>query len=85
MTLTALPKFNTIQEGVDYMSTFLYPCAFQVGTETYDYMGNNIIIIENIIEIPLNSMNMITGYGNFDTTEGFLYVEDGICKCNKIK
>jgi len=84
MTLAALPKFNTIQEGVDYMSTFLYPCAFQVGIDNYDFLGNGITILETIIEIPIDNMYMITGYGNSDTTEGVLYVEDGVCKCNKI-
>lgn len=84
MILTVLPKFDTIQDGINFMSSFSWPCAFQVGNETYDYLGNSIIILDTIIEIPIDMMNSITGYGNSDTTEGVLYVESGICKCNKI-
>ena len=84
MTIAVLPKFDSIQDGVDYMSTFLYPCAFQVDTNTYDYLGNALEISYDIIEIRLNRMYMIQTYGSEDTTEGVLYVESGICKCNKI-
>lgn len=84
MILAVLPKFNTIHDGITFMSSFLYPCAFQVDNDTYDAAGNIINITYDIIEIHLDKMYLIQTYGDADTTEGVLYVESGICKCNKI-
>jgi hypothetical protein len=84
MTLAVLPKFNNIQDGIDFMSNFSRPCAFQVGNDNYDYNGNVLDIPYSIIEIQLDKMYMIQMYGDSDTSEGVLYVESGICKCNKI-
>jgi len=84
MKLVVLPKFNSIQDGVSFMETFKYPCAFLVNENTYDYMGIGINITEETVEIPNNVLYTISGYGNEDTLEGVLYVESGICKCNKV-
>lgn len=85
MTLVALPKFNSIQNGVSFMETFEYPCAFLVDKNTYDYMGNDITISEETFDMPYVVLYTVAGYGNKDTLEGVLYVESGICKCNKIR
>lgn len=84
MILTCLFEFNTHNEGLNKMQDFEYPCAFIVNGSMFDYQGNPITITENYFLSPNDTMTFISGYGDENTIEGVLYVQDYICKVNKI-
>lgn len=83
MILTCLFEFETHSEGLTKMQNFEYPCAFIVGNDMYDYEGNVIVITENYYIAPNRAMDLVIGFGNEDTLEGYSYVHNNICKVNK--
>lgn len=84
MILTCLFEFNTHEEGLNKMENFEFPCAYIVNGKMYDYKGNPTIIIDNYIVSPNTTMEYIIGYGDDNTIEGVIYVQNNICKVNKI-
>lgn len=84
MTKVCLFEFDTHNDGVIKMQDFEYPCAFIVGLNVFDYVGNTLILTEDYTTAPNSVMSTIIGFGNQDTAEGVLYVEGNICKYNKI-
>jgi hypothetical protein len=84
MILICLFEFETQNDGVLKMQTFDYPCAFIVGSDVFDYQGNPLVISDTYFIAPNNTMEFIVGFGDEDTPEGLLYVQDNICKVNKI-
>jgi len=77
-------EFNTINEGIQTMLTFNYPCAFIVGNTKYDYLGNEIIFTDEYFTVPNSVMYTIIGYGGENVRCGTLYVENNFCKVNKL-
>jgi hypothetical protein len=84
MKLICLFEFETQNGGISKMQTFDYPCAFIVGTEIFDYQGNPLVINDTYFTAPNNTMELIVGFGDENTPEGLSYVQDNICKVNKI-
>jgi hypothetical protein len=84
MILICLFEFNDKNEGILKMENFNYPCAFIVGNDIYDYQGNPLIISDQYFTAPNNTMEFITGFGDENTLDGVLYVENNICKVNKV-
>jgi hypothetical protein len=84
MKLVCLFEFNSQNEGVTIMENFNYPCSFIVGSDIFDFQGNPLTISDQYFIAPNNTMEFITGFGNENTFEGVLYVENNICKVNKV-
>jgi hypothetical protein len=45
-----LMSFNSITEGLNFMSTFQYPCAFTVNRNWDRWYNQNGVLLENIPE-----------------------------------
>ena len=77
---TFLFNFNTIQEGVDYMSNSPHKFAFSVGGQTYDNLGN---------PIPTPDYSEITEVvdvftvNNVNPWPGDLYINNGFLRYYK--
>jgi hypothetical protein len=84
MILICLFEFNDKNEGILKMENFNYPCAFIIGDDMYNYKGDQIIISEEYFRAPNFVMDTIIGFGDENTVEGCLYVQDNICKVNKV-
>lgn len=84
MILVCLFEFDTHNDGVIKMQEFEYPCAFIVGNDIFDYQGNPLTISDQYFVAANNTMSLIIGFGNETTPEGYSYVQDNICKVNKI-
>jgi hypothetical protein len=84
MILVCLFEFNSQNEGVTTMENFNYPCAFIVGNDIFDFQGNPLAISEQYYTAPNFVMDTIIGYGDENTICGVLYVENNICKVNKV-
>jgi hypothetical protein len=83
MTLITFFEFETHNEGVTTMNNFDYPCAFIVDNEIFDYQGNPLNYVGEYFISPNESMSLIIGFGDENTTEDLTYVQDNICKVNK--
>jgi hypothetical protein len=77
---TFLFNFNTIQEGVDYMSNSPHKVAFSVGGQTYDKLGNPIPTPDysDITEV----VNVFS-VNNTNPWPGELYVDNGFLRYYK--
>jgi len=75
-----LVGFNTLQEGLDYMTSSPYNFSFIVGGQTYDSLGNPIATPDNP-EIIQYGQIYITD--NENPAPGDLYIEDGFLKYYK--
>ena len=77
---TILVGFNTLQDGIDYMSSSPYKIAFSVGGQTYDDLGNSI-------QTPDYSEIVMVGDVFITNTEGpapgDLYIDNGFLRYYK--
>lgn len=48
-------RFDSVSEGVDFMSSYEYPCNFIVGSEIYD-AGGDPFPAEHYIELPVENL-----------------------------
>jgi hypothetical protein len=83
-----LLEFNSISDGVDYMSNQISPFSFCVNGFYYNNLGEEIILKETPDIINLEN-NLSDGYIHIDIHEGpvlpgDLYVSDGFMRYYKL-
>jgi hypothetical protein len=84
-----LLEFNSISDGVDYMSNQISPFSFCVGRVYYNNLGEEITLSETPDIINLKN-NLSDGYIHIDIHEGpvlpgDLYVSDGFMRYYKLE
>lgn len=82
MIKVCLFEFETKEEGILKMQNFESPCAFIVENKIFDYLGNPLTINDEYYVAPIKAMDLVIGFGDENTVEGYSYVQDNICKVN---
>ena len=75
-----LLEFNSVNEGIDFMSKSKYKFSFFVDTKTYDFLGN---LISTPSDYDLHKLNEILLDISEIPSPGLLYISDGFLKYYK--
>lgn len=78
-----LPLFNTVGDGLNYLTTSPYKFSFIADSVAYNHMGNIIPIPDNSETILINELAIDIKEKTDYLSPGHLYIKDGFIEYYK--